>query len=155
MEAPERVQHSLVGRTVLLVEDNEDEVFLMQRAFRKAGIQNPLKVVQNGEEAIAYLEGLGPYVDRILYPLPSVIFMDLNMPKKSGLEVLQYIRQHATLRGMAVNILTSSVRPADIEQAAQIGANAYFIKPAQIDKFQELIQSWYSLTRFEVYPALE
>ncbi len=154
MENSERFSHSLVGQTVLLVEDNEDEVFMMQRVFRKANIQNPLQVVNNGEQALEYLEGTGKFSDRTAYPLPIVVFLDLNMPKKSGLEVLRYIRQHATLRKLNVNILTSSTRAADIEQSAQLGANAYFIKPAQIEKFQELIQHWYNLARFAAFPPI-
>jgi CheY-like chemotaxis protein len=153
METPERVRHSLSNLPILLVEDNPDEVFMMQRTFRKANIPNPLQIVTNGEEALEYLEGTGPYADRSKFPFPMVLFLDLNMPKKSGLEVLEYIRQHAALRKLTVNILSSSVRSADIDRAAVLGANAYFIKPTQLEKFQELIQNWYNLTRFEAYPT--
>ena len=151
MEIAERVQHSLAGHTILLVEDNEDDVFMMQRAFRKASIPNPLLAVGNGEDAIDYLEAKGSFSDRIKYPFPVVVFLDLNMPKKGGLEVLQYVRQQDPLRKLAVNILTSSTRSADIDNAHALGANAYFIKPSQIEKFQELIQDWYSRSRFEAY----
>jgi CheY-like chemotaxis protein len=151
MEIPERVRHSLTGHTVLLVEDNDDEVFMMQRAFKKANIPNPLQAVSNGEEALAYFEGKGPYADRVKFPFPLVVFLDLNMPKMGGLEVLEYVRQHPTLRELTIHILSSSTRPADIDRAALLGANSYFIKPTQIEKFQELIKDWYNLTRFEAF----
>ncbi len=153
MEIPERVRHSLDGRTILLVEDNEDEVFLMQRAFRKANISNSLQVARDGIEALEYLEGKGKFTDRIKHPFPVAVFLDLNMPKKSGLEVLEYVRQQPQLKKLVVYILSSSTRPADIESAAFLGANAYFIKPSQIEKFQELIETWYRLARFEAFPA--
>ena len=153
METPERVRHSLAGHTILLVEDNEDEVFMMQRAFRKANIPNPLHVAVDGIEAVEYLEGQGKFTDRIKFPFPVIVFLDLNLPKKSGLEVLEYVRQQPLLRKVIVNVLSSSTRPADIEQAAFLGANAYFIKPSRIEKFQELIENWYSLARFEAFPV--
>jgi len=153
METPDRVRHSLDGRTLLLVEDNEDEVFMMQRTLRKANIPNPLQVAVDGIEAVEYLEGQGKFTDRIKFPFPVIVFLDLNLPKKSGLEVLEYVRQQPHLRKLIVNVLSSSTRPADIEQAAFLGANAYFIKPSQLEKFQELIENWYSLARFEAFPV--
>jgi CheY-like chemotaxis protein len=153
METPERVRHSLDGHTILLVEDNEDEVFMMQRAFRKANISNSLQVVVDGMEAVEYLEGKGKFTDRTKFPLPVVVFLDLNLPKKGGLEVLEYARQQPQLRKVVINILSSSTRPADIEKAAFLGANTYFIKPSRIEKFQELIENWYTLARFEAFPV--
>ena len=123
----------------------------MQRAFLKAHISNPLQAVHDGEEALEYLEGRGRFSDRSKHPFPLVVFLDLNMPKKSGLEVLEYVRQQPSLKKLTINILSSSTRPADIDRAAHLGANAYFIKPTQIEKFQELIRDWYSLTRFEAF----
>lgn len=154
METSERIRHSLDGNTILLVEDNEDEVFMMRRAFRKANISNPLQVVVDGVDAVEYLEGTGKFMDRGKFPFPGVVFLDLNLPKKGGLEVLQHVRQQPQLRKLVVNILSSSTRPADIERAAFLGANAYFVKPAQIEKFQELIETWYRLARFEAFPQV-
>jgi CheY-like chemotaxis protein len=147
--------HPLLGHTILLVEDNEDEIFMMQRAFRKAQIPNRLETVSNGEQALDYLHGRNQFADRSKFPLPTVIFLDLNMPKMGGLEVLEKVRQHSTLKKLIINILSASTRSADIERAALLGANAYFIKPAQIEKFQELIQGWYNLSRFEAYPQAQ
>src|SRR6059036_3970049 len=94
-------------RTVLLVEDNEDDVFIMQTAWRKATVPNPLQVVADGEEAVSYLGGEGQYADRQKYPLPVVIFLDLNMPRKKGFEVLQWLRGEPALKRMVVNILSA------------------------------------------------
>jgi CheY-like chemotaxis protein len=151
MEPAAHLRHSLDGQTILLVEDNEDDVFMMQRAFRKASIPNQVLVVNDGEEALDYLEARGKYADRKTYPVPIVVFLDLNMPKKSGTEVLEYIRHSDRLRSLAVNILTASTRPADIDRTAALGVSAYFIKPSQIERFQELIRDWYSLNRFTAY----
>jgi len=148
-------QHPLLGHTILLVEDNEDEVFMMRRAFRKAQIPNSLQTVANGELALDYLNGKEPFADRAQYPFPSIIFLDLNMPKLGGLEVLEKIRASDALKKLIVYILSASTRGADVDRAAALGANAYFIKPAQIEKFQELIEGWYTLARFQAYPATE
>jgi CheY-like chemotaxis protein len=153
METPERVQHSLDGQVILLIEDNEDDVFMMKRALRKANIPNPLQTVADGVAALDYLEGRGPYADRAKFPFPLILFLDLNMPRKSGLEVIDYIRQQPALRTLVINVLSSSTRSADIESAAALGANAYFIKPTRIEKFQELIESWYTLAKFEAFPT--
>jgi CheY-like chemotaxis protein len=151
METPERVQHSLNDHVILLVEDNEDDVFMMKRAFRKAHIPNALQAVGDGVAALEYLEGRGKYADRAKFPFPLILFLDLNMPRKSGLEVIEYIRKQPALRTLVINVLSSSTRSADIESAAALGANAYFIKPTRIEKFQELIQSWYNLAKFEAF----
>jgi CheY-like chemotaxis protein len=153
METPERVHHSLDGHAILLVEDNEDDVFMMKRAFRKAHIPNPLHAIGDGVSVLEYLEGQGDYADRTKFPFPLIIFLDLNMPRKGGLEVIEYIRQQPALRKLVINVLSSSTRSADIERAAVLGANAYFIKPTRIEKFQELIENWYNLAKFEAFPA--
>src|SRR4051812_4915204 len=88
--------------TVLMADDDEHAHVLIQRAFRKANASPLLKIVNNGEEAIRYLEGKGIYSDRDLYPLPSLVLLDLNMPKKTGFEVLQWIRAHPDFKRMVV-----------------------------------------------------
>jgi CheY-like chemotaxis protein len=154
METPERVHHSLAGHSILLIEDSEDDVFMMQRAFRKANIPNPLQVATNGAEGLDYLEGRGAFADRTKFPVPIIVFLDLNLPKKSGFEVLEYARQQPVLKMLTIYILSSSTRPSDVERAAQLGANGYFIKPTQIEKLQELVQAWFNLSRFKAYPGL-
>jgi CheY-like chemotaxis protein len=141
-------------QTILLVEDDEDDVLLMQTAFREADVPNPLRVVGDGEQAIAYLQGEGSYGDRRQYPLPVVILLDLNMPKKSGLEVLEWLRKQPGLRRTTVHILTASSRSVDVTRAFDLGANAYLVKPSKLQALFEMVRTWHRLAQFEIFPAL-
>src|ERR1044071_3180356 len=98
---------------ILLVEDDEDDVFLMKRALRDACITNPLVVVPDGDQALNYLAARGDFQDRTLYPVPGVIFLDLKLPYKSGHEVLSWIRGQEDFRTLIVIVLTSSEEPTD------------------------------------------
>lgn len=111
----------------LLVEDNEDDVFFMERAFQQAGVHNPLHVVRNGEEAIDYLSGQHDYLDRERYPVPDLIFLDLKMPGVNGFEVLKWMREQSLK--LPVAVLTSSPEEIDREQAFDLGAECYLLKP--------------------------
>src|SRR5712671_1513263 len=93
--------------TILLAEDYDDDVALLQRAFQKVEVGR-LEVVRNGDEAIEYLLGGGPYSDRERYPFPNVMLIDMKMPRRSGLEVLQWVRQREPIKGLPVIVLTSS-----------------------------------------------
>jgi CheY-like chemotaxis protein len=128
-------------RPVLYAEDDENDVFLMQRAFRKADVANPLHVATDGAEAIRYLEGSGEYSDRRRFPMPSLVMLDLNLPRRSGLEVLRWIRDHPTLRALPVVIFTSSNQKRDISSAYAFGANGYLVKPPNPDKLIDLVAS--------------
>jgi len=99
---------------ILLVEDNDDDVFLMKRALKDAQIANPLQVVDDGQQAIDYLLGTEQFADRNFYPLPAVVFLDLKLPVKSGYEVLSWIRSYKPLATLVVVVLTSSDEPADV-----------------------------------------
>jgi CheY-like chemotaxis protein len=124
---------------ILLVEDNEDDVFLMQRALKKAGIANPLQVARDGLAAIRYLSGEGSFAKRDLYPLPKVIFLDLKLPHLDGFEVLKWIRQQPVLDPVAVVVLSSSGEPRDRQQATELGVRSYLVKPPAVDKLQALL----------------
>jgi CheY-like chemotaxis protein len=113
--------------TFLLVEDNEDDVFFMERAFQQAGVHNPLHVVKNGEEAIEYLGGQNQFSDRQEHPLPDLIFLDLKMPGVNGFEVLKWMRAQSV--NIPVAILTSSPEDIDRERARELGAECYLLKP--------------------------
>src|SRR5437879_1980484 len=93
---------------ILLVEDKEDDIFLIRRAFEKGGILNPLHVVRDGDEAIEYLAGEGKYNNRAEYPLPQLMLLDLKMPGTDGFEVLHWVRQQPGLSSLVIVVLTSS-----------------------------------------------
>ncbi|MBE9054128.1 response regulator [Nostocales cyanobacterium LEGE 11386] len=128
--------------TILLVEDNTNEVFLIERAFRKANIGNQLKIVGDGETAIHYLAGKDVYSDRHVYPLPMLMLLDLKLPRKSGLEVLEWLRQQALLKRLPVIALTSSKHSADINRAYELGINSYLVKPVTFERLVEVIQAF-------------
>jgi CheY-like chemotaxis protein len=127
---------------ILIAEDEDDEAFLLQRAFKKAAITNPIRRVNNGEQAIEYLAGTGSFADRVQYPLPILVLLDLNMPKKSGFEVLEWIRAQPLLKALAVDILSGSSREEDIEKALKLGANLYLKKPITLLDLNLLIQGY-------------
>jgi CheY-like chemotaxis protein len=125
---------------ILLAEDNEDHVFLIRRALGQAGLANPFFVVNNGEEAIHYLSGEGPYAQRDEYPLPDLLLLDLHMPRKDGFEVLEWIRSHPALRALRVVVLTTSTNLADVNRAYQLGANSFLVKPADFESVTHLLR---------------
>jgi CheY-like chemotaxis protein len=127
--------------TILLVEDNPKDVLLIQRAFRKANVTIPLQVVEDGEVAVRYLSGEEPYSDRDRYPLPMLILLDLKLPRKSGTEVLEWLRQQPKLKRLPVVVLTSSREYVDINQVYDLGANAYMVKPVAFDNLVEIVKT--------------
>lgn len=128
--------------TVLLVEDDLNDIFLVKRAFKMAQIRNPLQVVTDGQEAIHYLRGEGKYADRATYPLPKLIVMDIKMPRRSGFEVLEAVKGDGKpLRRIPIVIVSSSDNPADINRAYELGANAYMVKPVDFRAVEHLFSS--------------
>ena len=125
----------------LLVEDDPDQVDLVRRAFQKAKIVNPLHVVKSGQEAMVYLEGSGPYANREEFPLPKLILLDLKMPGISGFDVLRWIRQQPPLKSLRIIVLTASNEIRDVNEAYQLGANSFLVKPVDFDDFVHLTQS--------------
>jgi CheY-like chemotaxis protein len=126
---------------ILLAEDRDDDVILIRRAFKKANILNPLHVVGDGEEAIAYLKGEGQYANRAEYPLPDLLLLDLKMPRQSGFEVLSWIRQEPHLSGLRVVVLTSSDEIRDVNRAYQLGANSFLVKPVDFEQFVSVLHA--------------
>jgi CheY-like chemotaxis protein len=127
--------------TILYVEDDANDVFFVIRAVRQAFAEASLKIVTSGNEAIAYLTGTGKYSERIYHPLPSLILLDLNMPGMSGAEVLKWVRGTPAVAHIPVVILSSSERKHDKDQTAKFGANAYMVKPSNLDERVPMIQS--------------
>jgi CheY-like chemotaxis protein len=128
-------------RPILLVEDNEDDIFFMRRALKSAGIVHPLQVVNTGDLAIQYFRGEGQFASRVDHPLPCFVFLDLKLPKRSGIEVLQWIRTQSTSPGTVIVILTSSNEPKDVQMASEYGANAYLVKPATAPELLDMLQA--------------
>lgn len=126
--------------TILLAEDESTDVFLMRRAFVKAGVTNPLNVVRDGEQAVEYIQGTGQFADRASHPLPAILLLDLNMPKKSGFEVLEWIRGQSGLRRLPVIILSASKQKEDVRKAYNLGANSYLTKPTNFDQLVDMVK---------------
>lgn len=128
-----------MSETILLVEDGVDDVLFMKRAFSKAQVKHGLKVVTKGRQAIAYLSGEAIYSDRLVYPMPRLVLLDLSLPDISGFEVLRWIREQAD-RGLLVIVLSSSELTSDIQQAYDLGANSFLSKPSDPRKLTELVR---------------
>jgi CheY-like chemotaxis protein len=135
---------------VLNVEDNRDDVLLLQRACRKAQAGFNLQFVEDGEFALEYLLGRGAYADRIKHPLPDFILLDLNMPRKSGFEVLEWLKANADFRNIPVAIFSSSANSEDIRKAISRGANCYLAKPLDYGSLVKLIANLDAALRQEV-----
>ena len=141
--------------TILLAEDDPNDVILFQRAMERASLSaESLKVVGDGEKAISYLSGQGIYADRDLYPLPALLLLDLKMPRKSGPEVLSWLRKQPQLRYLIVVFLTSSNSSEDVRLAYDAGANSYLVKPVEFIEMVEMIRnvSLYWLEMNEKFP---
>jgi CheY-like chemotaxis protein len=133
--------HAPDQAVILLAEDREDDILLIRRVFTKGNILNPLQIVRNGEEAIAYLKGEGPYANREEYPLPDLVLLDLKMPRIDGFEVLKWIREQPELCALRVVVLTSSEEIRDVNLAYQLGANSFLVKPLDFERFVEISQA--------------
>ena len=128
-------------KPVLYVEDDENDAFLMRRAFSKAAVVNPLQIVTDGAEAIRYLAGEDRFADRTHFPLPCMLLLDLNLPRRSGLEVLKWMREQPQYRTLPVVILTSSNQDRDIGSAYTLGANGYLVKPPSSEKLLQMVET--------------
>lgn len=139
----------MVAKTVLLVEDNQDDVFVLKMACQRTGIPHQLQIVTDGGMAIDYLSGKGLYSDRTTYPMPDVVFLDIKMPKRDGHEVLQWIRSQQGLKNLPVVVLTSSIQKTDIERAYQLGVTSYLQKVPCLAEFGQgvrvILKYWLEL----------
>ena len=137
--------------TILLVEDDKNDVFFFQRAMEKAGLTCPLRIARDGGEAIDYLSGIGTFADRVRFPLPCMVLLDLNLPRQHGLEVLQWIRGHAPDPAVPVIVLTSSTLDRDVREAYRLGANSYLSKPSGSEDLVALVRMlgayWFQYNR--------
>jgi len=127
-------------KKILLIEDNEDDIELVKLSIDSVKILNSMDIVRDGEEAVEYLFCTGQYSTRNPEDYPSVILLDLKLPKISGLEVLEKIRSNIKTKSLPVVIFTSSNQEKDIIKGYELGANSYIQKPVDFDKFKEAIQ---------------
>lgn len=131
---------------ILLAEDDEDYVLLIQQAFSKAHVPNPLYVVSTGQEALMYFKGEGKYANREEYPLPELLLLDLKLPRYNGFEILAWIRSKPGLAALRVLVLTSSDQIRDVNDAYRLGANSFLVKPYDFEDlvhFTHLIQEFW------------
>ena len=127
--------------TILLAEDEPDDVFLIRSAFTESGVPYQLSVVNDGDQAIQYLRGAGPYGDRTLHPMPFLLLLDLKMPVKSGFEVLEWVRGEAALDGLLVIVLSASALSTDSVHAKELGTNSYLVKSADYKQLLLFLKS--------------
>ena len=127
-------------RTILLVEDNPDDIELTLRALGRNRVANEVIVAHDGEEALNYLFRRGAYEKRDINDMPAVVLLDLNMPKVGGLEVLSQIRSHDRTKLLPVVILTSSKEEQDLVNGYALGANSYIRKPVDFEQFAECVR---------------
>jgi len=138
-------------RSLLLVEDDPNDALFFRRGLKGSDLLTHLRVAEDGELAVAYMEGTGRFENRAEHPLPALIILDLKLPKKPGLEFLEWLRRDSRFKDMPVIILTSSKEPRDMLRAAELGATAYHVKPAAFKDLCELVHSfseyWITLTQ--------
>jgi CheY-like chemotaxis protein len=134
-------QITIVPIKILLIEDDEADILLAQRAFERANIWNRIDVVHNGHEALDYLRNEQAYADKAKYPPPGVVLLDLNLPGMDGREVIEIMQKDARLSAIPVIIVSTSDYERDIEFGRSHGVQHYIIKPIQVDNIMEMFSS--------------
>jgi CheY-like chemotaxis protein len=129
-------------RPILIVENEENDVLFLRHAFKKAGIQHPLQVVESGQEAIAYLKGEGAFSDRVRYPVPLLVLLDLKLKGVDGIDVLRWLRRESSYPTLPVIILSGSILADDISEAYLSGANSYIGKVADPAELAEIVSDF-------------
>jgi CheY-like chemotaxis protein len=140
----------------LYADDDENDVFFLRRALQAAELTNPLQVVQDGRQVIAYLSGEGVYADRQRFPLPFWVFLDLNLPQVRGLELVKWIRQCPELDRVFLVVLTGSELEPELAEVKRLGANECLFKPPQADQLRDLAEAYFRFARQRGFtPELE
>jgi CheY-like chemotaxis protein len=126
--------------TILYAEDDTNDQFFIERALSQLSLPVQVRFVGDGQEALEYLQGKAPYADRSRFPLPTVIFLDIKMPRLNGFELLQWLKQQEAFKRIPVVMISSSHLQADIDRAYELGASAYLVKPARMGELQKLFK---------------
>jgi CheY-like chemotaxis protein len=139
--------------TILVAEDTESDAELVKIALRGIGVRNTVQIVPDGQELLAYLCGTGQYQDRAAFPFPSVLFVDLKMPRVNGFEVLQWLEDHPECLIVPVIVLSSSKTDSDVKMAYELGANAYLMKPGNLDDLKAMLRTTFEFWDWCCRPA--
>ncbi len=139
---------------ILVVEDDPNDALLLQRAFKKNAIELPVHVCTDGEDAITYLKGEGPYKNRETYPFPRVLITDLKMPRCSGFDLLEWLQGHPEYNLVPKIVLSASAQESDVIRAYHLGANCYFRKPSTFEELCKVVQVSYAFWLQATVPPL-
>ena len=145
--------NTLDSKLILIVEDFEDDAKLLQMLLANVGIFNPVRISLSAEEAIAYLKGVPPFANRVLYPLPSIAFVDLKLPGIDGFELLRWLKTHEELRAMFVVVLSAAGDMVSIQAAYALGANSFLVKPCRTADLENLVACYPDLWVRTLPPA--
>ena len=129
-------------KTILLAEDSFDDEQMLRETLRAAGTPHNVVSVRDGQEVIAYLQGVGDFSDRERFPLPSLLFLDLKMPRRDGFEVLKWVRESGFDGSLNIYVLSGSNEPSDVKRARELGASEYITKPITEQKLKQLFGRW-------------
>ena len=136
---------------VLVAEDRDDDLFMLRRSFQQLGFETPVQYVRDGDETIAYLAGDGKFANRVEYPLPDLLLLDLKMPRKNGFDVLEWIQGQPELDALRVVVLTTSDDIFEVNRAYKLGASSFLTKPFNFTEFRDIVQAvhnyWLNLNR--------
>ncbi|MEL6321662.1 MAG: response regulator [Cyanobacteria bacterium J06626_14] len=142
--------------SVLLVEDDSNDILLIQRAFQKVGTAHLVQIVKDGDAAVEYLAGVGEYSDRDRDPLPSLVLLDLKLPRRSGIEILEWMKQQPAIKRIPVVVLTSSKESLDVNRSYDLGVNSYLVKPVSFSALTSMIDAistyWFRLNEYPSTP---
>jgi CheY-like chemotaxis protein len=153
VHTPMRVVPMNPALKILVADDSQDDLFLLEQAFKKAAVPGSLHFVPDGNEVLAYLKCEGPFIDRGRHPWPDVVLLDLNMPCMNGFEVLEWLRREPTCSRLIVYVVTTSNRPEDIQRAYDLGANSYVVKPSRMDELVAFVAALHSWHQFVALPS--
>ena len=125
--------------TILIVDDDTNDLILIEKAFREIGVKDPIHTIKNGREAIAYMQGQGKFFDRSVYAYPTFITTDLKMPGADGFAVLEHLKDHPAWAVIPTVVLTASRDLDDIKKAYMLGASSYLVKPTSPDALRQML----------------
>lgn len=140
---------------ILVAEDDPDDVLLLEQAFQKAGLPKPTHICSDGAEAIAYLNGEGIYADRAKYPMPQLVITDLKMPRRSGFDLLEWLKNAPEKTLVATMVLSTSAAQSDVKRAYELGANCFFQKPNTFEELASIVELANRFWRRTTLPAIE